>query len=180
MKATFTYVCTLAIALLVFASCSKSNTSTPSSGSTYPTGTGHVTGSGGLTFDLSGTSTQFSKKVDTVIFYARIDTTSSYTAKGLTIGVVVKGTGVINFDNAVANPSGPFTSGAVGLYVAYYGSSTNGQTHILLSQSGSMNVTSFSSNHIEGTYTVTVVDGISSSNGGVAPITLSGNFAGNY
>lgn len=178
MKKIFSFAFAIAFIITALTACSKSNDAPAVPTTNYASGQGVVKGSGAASFDLKGSAALFSKRADTIQVVAIIDSSASINAKSFRFAMVAKGTGTVNFDNFAANTSANFTSGGVALYLY---ETVNGSgtiiAHLYASQSGTINISSFSSTQITGTYSVTMAD-INNNNDPV--ITVTGSFAGNF
>ncbi|MEO7049968.1 MAG: hypothetical protein ABI091_31980 [Ferruginibacter sp.] len=167
------YAFTIIVTATTFSACKKD--STPAI--IYAPGQGKITGSGGANFSAENTSALFSKVADTITLQARVDA-GTISGKSFAIGMVVKSTGTISFNNFAGNTTGNFTSGAIAYYT-YETTNTGGSiiAHEYFVKSGSVNVTSFSGSQVKGTYTGTFAD---INNNGDPDITVNGSFDGNF
>ena len=173
MKRILCYALTIIVTATTFSACKKD--STPAI--IYASGQGNITGTGGATFNVSNAATIFSKTADTLVMQANISQATN-AAKNFVLGMVVKSTGTVSFNNFAGNINGDFTSGAVAYYT--YVTTNSGGTiiaHEYFVKSGSVNVTSFSGSHAQGTYTGTFAD---VNNNGDPDITINGSFDGNF
>ena len=176
MKKNLIYAVTLIAATALFAACSKKSSTTPAP-TTYKSGQGVISGTGGAVFSTSGTHATFQKIGDTIKISALIDTT--VTGKYCILAFQSPAVGTFNFGDLAdhyTDPAYQYTS--VGEYY-YYVNGTSGSMilHGYGSKTGTYTIKSVSATAIDGTYTMTVND-INSN--GDAPLTISGSFTGNF
>jgi hypothetical protein len=173
MKKHIVYAIAVLLSVTFLSACAKKDSSTPAP--TYPSTQGVISGTGGATFSTSGTSSSFTRNVDTVIVKATIDAANG---KFFSMGFIAPTVGTFNFDDAydhILDPNYQFKG--VALY--FYETTQNGTlySHEFAVKSGSYTITYASSTGITGTYTATLDD---FNNNGDAPVTVSGSFSGNF
>jgi hypothetical protein len=160
----------IAIALIVtsFSSCKKSDGGT----TTYAATQGRVTATGGLTFDVTGASTTFTRKTTTTVDSIYIGgatslTTSSVTGAGFVLrNINTPGTYSLAGSNASQNA-----------IAGYYAGTANADTYISTLTSvgpGTITISAISTTAIEGTYTTKVTNFLGTA------ISFSGTFKGNF
>lgn len=173
MKRIFCYSLTILITATTFSACKKDSTPVVN----YTSGQGKITGSGGASFSVENTGALFIKVADTITLQAKIDP-SANVGKTFILGMVVKNTGTVTFNNLNANPTANYTSGALAVYT-YESTNSVGTiiAHEYFVKSGSVNVTAISSSNIAGTYNATLGD---ANNNGDPDITINGTFEGNF
>ena len=145
-------------------SCKKDDSGT----TTYPTGQGMFTATGGLTLNLTGTSSSFTRRTTSTYDSIYVGG-GTYTPQALVglyfVNIKTAGTYALNLTGSQSAAAGYFTG-------------TNTSTDYYLSTAsatpGTVTITAISSTAIEGTYTTTVKNFAGTS------IAFSGTFKGNF
>jgi len=154
--------------LLGFVSCKKSSSGNPSSSSGK--GNGTITGTGGATFNVSGSSTFFQEELP--------NTTGNITADTLiSLLGTISSTQSINIQLYDISTTGTYSlSGTTGPSSAaiVYNANDSGYTSVLAVNPGTVTVTAISATNITGTYSTTV----STANHTI--VSFNGTFTGTY
>lgn len=171
MKKLSSYLIASIVMMLAFTGCSK-NDSEPAP--TYAAGQGNITGTGGLTFNVSGTSTAFTRQVT----YG-IDVVAMV---GIGIGGSTSKIVTLGFANISTAGTYPFTVGngssssqvAIMSYTPDTNTNTEYSTEYTTVSAGSITITAISATTIKGTYTAKLT------NLSGATISVSGTFEGKF
>jgi len=166
MRKITTYIFALSLALLTFTGCKKDD----APAEVFAAGQGKITGTNGLSFNVSGANAVFNRQpignIDGISIMAIISTAP---VKMMTISLVdITAPGTYSLDPASS------TDLAQVSYVAGSGSSDTYASSISTTSHGTVTVTAISATSIEGTYTTKV------SNLAGASISFSGTFKGNF
>jgi len=166
MRKITTSIFVLSLALITFTGCKKDD----APAEVYPAGQGKITGTNGLSFDVSGANAVFNRQptggYDAISIVAMLSTAP---VKMVTIHLVdITATGTYSLD------PGSSTDLAQVTYVAGSGSSDNYVSALSTTSHGTITVTAISATSIEGTYTTKVTNLTG------AAISFSGTFKGNF
>lgn len=167
-KTTFILIVTALFAIGI-SSCKKSDGGTTT---TYASTQGRVTATGGITFDVTGASTTFTRKTTSTVDSIYIGAATSLTT------TTVTGAGFV-----LRNISTPGTYSLSGngtsqnAIAGYYAGTANADTYISSLTSvgpGTITISAISTTSIEGTYTTKVTNYLGTA------ISFSGTFKGTF
>ena len=168
MKNIILMLIVIASIVTSFSSCKKGDAGTI----TYASTQGRVTATGGITFDVSGVSTTFTRKTTSTVDSIYIGAATSLTTTSVTgAGFVLKN---INTMGTYSLAGGTSSQNAV---AGYYAGSANADTYIssfTTNGPGTITISAISATSIEGTYTTKVTNYLGTA------ISFSGTFKGNF
>ncbi len=167
MKQAIKLLLAILVVITLLQSCKKDSGGT----TTYASTQGRVTATGGLTFDISGTNTVFSRKttatIDSIYIGAAITITPSITGAGFILkNISTPGT----YSLAASSTSQNAAAG----YYAGSNSADSYSSTFTATNPGTITVSTISATAIEGTYTTTVTNYLGTA------ITFSGTFKGSF
>ena len=160
----------IVIALIVtsFSSCKKSDGGT----TTYASTQGRVTATGGITFDVTGVSTTFTRKTTSSVDSIYIGAATSLTTSSVTgADFVLKN---INTPGTYSLAGSSSSQNAIAGYYAGTASSDTYISSLTTTGPGTITISAISTTSIEGTYTTKVTNYLGTA------ISFSGTFKGSF